>query len=327
MAQIDYNRPNTRARIEARRKQLRQQGGKSERRRSSIVQRFNEYWQHRDSRRLHIPRRSAAEVAQGSRVVARPGRAAVGWLVSGRLFSLLLAAAALCALYYTFNSPQFRVRRITLHGGTMLNAEHVSRLADVQGQSIWFANPTLVAERLRADPFVEKVSVTFELPDTLRVTLVERQPELRWQIGGTQFLVDGRGTVLAAATEPDLTALVLVENGMRQLQPGDSVDPDALKLARQLALRLPGELNLTPALLGWDIALGVYVRTPSGQTVIFGQSANLERKLAILRYLLEDGTAFTLLDLRPETPFYRNDGAAPAPAAEAEAEDDPPVQP
>jgi len=60
------------------------------------------------------------------------------------------------------------------------------------------------------------------------------------------------------------------------------------------------------------------VTTGDNRKIIFGTSDNLDGKLAVLDTLLKDGTAFTLLDLRPSTPFYRNDvpeNATPTAAA------------
>jgi cell division protein FtsQ len=71
------------------------------------------------------------------------------------------------------------------------------------------------------------------------------------------------------------------------------------------------ELGLTPAQIGWDYGLGVYVRSPAGQTIVFGQSESLGRKLAVLDVLLKDQTSFTYLDLRPDNPFYQDVASAP----------------
>ena len=62
----------------------------------------------------------------------------------------------------------------------------------------------------------------------------------------------------------------------------------------------------------------MFITTADNRTIIFGTSDRLDEKLAVLGTLIGDGTAFTTLDLRPATPFYRNDApgdATPAPAA------------
>ena len=96
------------------------------------------------------------------------------------------------------------------------------------------------------------------------------------------------------------------------LQPNDHVDADAQQLARMLSVRLPNELGITPALIGWDYGLGVFIKLDAGQTVVFGRSEHLDRKLLIFQQLLLEGAAFTYLDLRPLTPYYQNTAEPPS---------------
>ena len=49
------------------------------------------------------------------------------------------------------------------------------------------------------------------------------------------------------------------------------------------------------------------VTTVDHRTILFGRSEDIDNQLTILGSLLKDGTSFTLLDLRPNTPYYRND--------------------
>ena len=81
-----------------------------------------------------------------------------------------------------------------------------------------------------------------------------------------------------------------------------------------LSLRLPAELGLRPAHIGWNLDTKIFITTADNRTIIFGRSDNLDDKLSVLGTLLKDHTAFTLLDLRPVMPFYRNDvPGAPTP--------------
>lgn len=266
---MDYNAPNTRERIAARRQ--RAQGG------------------------------GAAATRPGAR------RVLLAWLASGRLVSGLVFVACLGALAYLLWSPRLAVWRVEVEGNDALEADEVVALADLSGRPIWFADGAAAVERLLANAYVESAEVQLALPDTAIVRIVERRPEVRWLAGGVQYLVDGSGKVLGPAQEAAETdVLVIVDNSNLQLQPNDRIDIDALGLARSLALRLPNEIGFSPAQIGWDIALGVYVRSPSGQLIVFGRSEHLDRKLAVLNFLLKDQTAFTYLDLRPSNPFYQN---------------------
>jgi cell division protein FtsQ len=281
MDRFDYNQPNTRARIAARRKAL--------------------------------------AARSGSAVIPGPRRAVSSWLATGRVFSLLLFVASLGGLLYIAMSPRFTVKEIQVEGAQALSQQAVARLAGARDQSIWLLDTRQIVERLKTNAYVEEASASVSLPDRLTISVAERRPEVRWQAGGALYLVDASGRVLDAdRSVPVTNTLVIEDRSTRLLQPNDHVDPDALRLGRLLAVRLPAELNLRPARIGWDIGAGIFVTTAERRTIIFGRSENLDTKLAILGKLLKDATPFTLLDLRPSTPFYRNDvSGAPAPSEAA----------
>ncbi len=103
--------------------------------------------------------------------------------------------------------------------------------------------------------------------------------------------------------ESSVTILDTTPN--RPLKVGDRVDADALELARRVILRAPTELPVPLTRIEWDGGLGVSLIVGDGRQVVLGRSDELDRKLATLRYLLLDNTAFKYLDLRPTTPYYR----------------------
>ena len=280
MDRFDYNQPNTRERVAARRRA-----------------------------RAGQPRSRASATRPG------PRRAVGSWVASGRLASLALLMAALGGLLFIAAAPRFTVRAIEVEGAQAMRADAVAELSGARGQSIWMLDTTQIAERLRTSAYIEEASASLALPDRLTITVRERRPELRWQSGGALYLIDASGRVLDKDTTAPMSDTLVIEDGSnRPLQPNDTVDADALLLGRVLSLRLPAELGLRPARIGWDLDRRMYVATGDNRTIIFGTSDNLDQKLAVLGTLLSDGTAFTLLDLRPSTPFYRNDAPAPSPA-------------
>jgi cell division protein FtsQ len=277
---MDYNEPNTRERIAARRQ-----------------------------------RRRPAAPAPGQQATPGPRQALLGWLQSGRLVSLAIFLVACGGLVYLFTDARFSVSQITVEGHSALSVEEVADLAGLRGRPIWFADGARAVARLKENAYVASAAIEVSLPDQALIRIVERRPEVRWQAGGVQYLVDGTGKVLGPAQEvAEGDVLVITDVSNAQLSPNAQLDLDAIRLAQALGLRLPVELGLTPAQIGWDHGLGVYVRTDAAQTIVFGRSENLDRKLAILAVLLSDQTAFTYMDLRPSNPFYQNVAGSGAPA-------------
>src|SRR5262245_56299165 len=280
MDRFEYNQPNTRERIAARRR---------------------------------------ARAARGGSAV-RPGpRRAVGsWFASGRLFSLLSLIAALGGFLYIATSPRFTVQQIVVEGAQAMQDDVVAELTGAQGRSIWLIDAQQIVDRLETSAYIERANVSVALPNRLMIAVTERRPEVRWQSGGALYLLDASGRVLGAdKTMPMTNTLVIEDASNRPLRPNDTVDADAIELGRVLSLRLPAELGLQLGHIGWDLDSRIFVTTIDNRKIIFGTSENLESKLAILDTLLKDGTAFTLLDLRPSTPFYRNDTPEQATPTEA----------
>src|SRR3954469_7019887 len=279
MDRFDYNQPNTRERIAARRK-------------------------------------SRAARASSN---ARPGprRAVSSWIVSGRIASLLLLIAALGGLLYIGTAPRFTVREIAVDGAQAMKSSAIADLAGVRGQSIWLVDTQQIVERLKGSAYIEQAQASVALPDRLAITVTERRPEVRWLSGGALYLLDASGRVLDIdTTGPISNTLVIEDRSNRLLQPNDMVDADALKLGQLLSLRLPAELGLRPAHIGWNLDTKIFITTADNRTIIFGRSDNLDDKFSVLSTLLKDHTAFTLLDLRPVMPFYRNDVPGAQPTAE-----------
>ncbi|EFO79348.1 polypeptide-transport-associated domain-containing protein [Oscillochloris trichoides DG-6] len=243
----------------------------------------------------------------GSHVRPNAWRALLSGLRNGRVVSLLIFLTCVGILGYLLTQARFSVLQIEVIGNNALHTEDVITESGLLGRPIWFVNPAESEAQLRANPYVESVQVQIGLPNQARIHVVERRPEVRWEAGGVEYLVDGRGQVLAVAQEDaNDDVLVVIDTSTPDLKPGDQIDTDALSLTRALALRLPTELGFTPAQIGWDFGVGVYVRSQTGQTIIFGQNRNLDRKLAILATLIKEQTAFTYLDLRSGNPFYQN---------------------
>ncbi len=309
---MDYNPPNTRERIEARRRARRMgRGALPAFRRPEIKVDWKSWrslprpqWPQPVLATLRRQARQQPRSDGGSQVHPGTRRAVAGWLRSGRLFSLLLFSAAMSVLFYLFLSPRFTIQDVALAGNTALKREAVLELAGIQGLPIWFVDTEYIAGRLLQSAYVERATVALDLPNQALIRIVERQPEVRWQAGGIQYLVDGSGKVLAAAQSPgDADTLVINDTSSPGLQPNDQIDVDALELSRILALRLPTELGFVPGEIGWDYGLGVFVRTSSDQTIVFGRTDHLERKLMVLHQLRREQIPFTYLDLRPANPF------------------------
>jgi len=168
MEDFDYNRPNTRARIAARRK------------------------------RANIPQ-------DESGVLPGPRRTMVGWLASGRILSLPLLVLSLGALLYVTINPRFSIRDVQVQGTNLLHEDDVIRLSGARGHSIWLIDTKQIITNVAASAYVEHASATVILPDRLLIEIQERKPEVRWKSGTELLLVDADGRVLGPDANAPIT--------------------------------------------------------------------------------------------------------------------------
>ncbi len=277
MKRVDYNQPNTRARIEARRQ--RRRGGQD-----------------------------------GSQVQPAPARAVRNWLASGHALSVVLLMAALATTAYCLFSPDFVVRQIDIRGAEILNADQIAEQVQATGDSVWSVNTGAIEAQLLTNPYIQRANAQIALPNQVIIQIVERKPEVRWETGTNRFMVDAQGLVLGVEdTAPLSDTLIIHDLSGQVLEPRQQVDTDALELARNLAMRLPGETGVVPQRLDWNRDTGIVVTTAEQRTIMFGTLEHLENKLNILATLQRDGTVYRMLDLRSAVPYYRTETPTPQP--------------
>lgn len=177
-------------------------------------------------------------------------------------------------------SPWLVVHRVVVVGESRLTAAQVLRAADVRlGMSLARVDTGAVASRVRALGPVASVSVSRGWPDTLKVTVVEREPVVAVAVGKTWTLYDGTGAPLgSSATVPAGVVKLAV------LHPG--VDDPTTRAALAVLRSLPKTVR--------PLVLEVSARTPEEVTlwltkhrrVVWGSTSDATAKAAALVPLL-----------------------------------------
>ncbi|MBI4492631.1 MAG: FtsQ-type POTRA domain-containing protein [Chloroflexi bacterium] len=254
------------------------------------------------------PRRHGGPGSLEGRPRVRLSWRLVGWIF-GRLVALGILMGASWLLYDGGTSPDFRVARVRIVGNQLASATQVEAAAAVGGKNVFWLKPGEVAKRLEALPAVAAAHVEVLLPDLVEVRVREREPFAVWQSGGSAFLVDESGMILA----PELSAprlSVVRDLSQQPVQPGDRVDADALKAASLLShLLAPSDGEAAPS-FDYQSDTGIEVPDLSGWRVRFGSSQDLAWKVSALQairaQLAEAGAHATFVDLRFRgRPYYR----------------------
>jgi cell division protein FtsQ len=172
-------------------------------------------------------------------------------------------------------------------------------------------------------PAVERVEVDADLPHTLRIDVIERQPAALLVSGRSRMPVAGDGRLLRGL-RPE-TSLPVIK--LRGALPSERLGPGTALQAAAVAGAAPLELRRR---LSTDIQTkdrGLVARLRKGPDLIFGDTRRLQAKwLAAARVLADKGSqGASYVDLRlPERPAagglpVDEAAAGPAPATSAPA--------
>ncbi len=242
----------------------------------------------------------------------RPARRSASGRARVRAGAALIALASAGAIYGVASSSAFDYARLRVQPQPVytdpLAVEQA--LDGVRGDNLFRLDTAPLQGALRTLRTVQSAKVSVELPDTLVVTLHEREPILIWSIGDRRFLVDTDGDLFAkldGTPSPSISALPVVEDqrassaGLSLGQALDSVDLDA---ATRLASLVPTDVGSTAASLtvtltdengfvvrarpaGWSAVFGFYTPTLRTPALIPGQ-VRLLRSLLVGREAIVD---------------------------------------
>ncbi len=176
---------------------------------------------------------------------SRPIRRASAGLSAVRAGAALAMLASAGAIYGLAASPAFAFANLELIGVRFTDPAAVQgRLAIPEGANL-FGLRTEVLEASLADlPTVLGASVEVRLPDTVAVSIQEREPILVWKIGDRRFLVDREGALFAEV--PDARGLRIMDDRRAAsvgLGLGSRLDPVDLDAAARLGALRPSDVG------------------------------------------------------------------------------------
>ena len=219
-------------------------------------------------------------IRRGSARRTRPVRRASAGITPVRAGALLVVLAGLAGLYGLSASSAFTVRHTKVTGATWTpQGTILAALAIPAGQNLFTVSSTQLAQRIDTIPALRGVSVTVSLPDTVTVSVTERQALLVWQAGDHRFLVDETGLLFGelGGSPPAAAASLPVVDDARAasatLALGATLDPVTLDAALRLGSLKPDDIgsSATSLAIRLDDTNGFTVASvPDGWTSVFG---------------------------------------------------------
>jgi len=224
-----------------------------------------------------IARRSRVPVTTRRTRTVRRASARLSATRAGAALAMLVSAAA---IYGLASSQAFDYKNLELDGAVFTSPAAVeAAMADARGENLFRVATAPLEARLEQLPTVEHAQIDLRLPDTLAVTLDERQPVLVWQVGEHHWLADADGELFAElGQEPPAAAAKLPAIHDRRassasLALGSHLDPVDLDAATRLASLHPTDVGSEAAGLTVTVTDDdgfVVASNPAGWSAVFG---------------------------------------------------------
>ena len=196
------------------------------------------------------------------------------------LLAILLAGLVGFAAWVLLFSSWLALEEVEVRGQEQISGSDVRAAAGLDvGTPLLRVDLDDVSERVRALPAVADVSVHRSWPHTLSITVTERQPVANIVRAGDWWVMDREGVVFRKTGRP-LRALpiVAVESG---------ADAEALREVASVVTVLPDEVLTATRRVKARSMDSITLMLRDGREVVWGSSAQSDRKVAVLAVLLE----------------------------------------
>jgi cell division protein FtsQ len=174
------------------------------------------------------------------------------------------------ARHYVRTSPRFGVTEIITTGARHRSAEELATTAGIaKGQNVFTTDLDRARARLLADPWISEASLGRQLPGTVFVHVVERQPGGLLATNEGTYVVQRDGTVIKKVEPGDPTDLHVV-TGIRVQQLVDDREGATRMVAR--ALDLASDYDHSPLAAAKPLE-EVHIENNGEMTLVVGKSA------------------------------------------------------
>jgi hypothetical protein len=212
----------------------------------------------------------------------KPNRRRRNWNRTLQIFAVFLALGDLAALAL---APGLHVTKVRVRGTQTLTPQQVFEEAQVPNDTniLWMLRQPLT-KRLAEDPVVDHAERTVRPPDTLILTVTERQPYAVLASGGRRWLLDRKGVPYRQLDAP-MSGLPVISAAPAALPPvltlGRPLQTLWLPHAYRLLALTQGDPQWTGAKIAVDQNLNLCLNNRGRPQVRLGQADSLPWKMAL----------------------------------------------
>lgn len=214
-------------------------------------------------------------------------------------------------------SPIFNLKNITVTGNSQISKEEIISLSGIQlEENIFRVSNLKTIDNIKQNAYMNEVTVSKKLPNTIEITVVERQPSYMLEYGNGYVYINNQGYMLEISSiKKELPIIMGTITSKENYKAGNRLDEeDLIKLGTVIKIMNAAQNSeISHLITTIDIRESdnyiLYLETEK-KTVYLGDCSNLETRILFLAGILEkekgiEGEIFINMNLNTDNAYFR----------------------
>lgn len=227
----------------------------------------------------------------------------------GLVWVIILVFGLIAFGWWLFYSDYFKIKNIEISG--TLNDEVKKEINDFLGKNLLlFSIGKLDKKLVKRQTSIEKLNIIKGIPDTIKVEVLVRRPQIRWKTQDKIYFVDESGVVFNLDEfGEELGKLPLVEDGRNlEIELGKKIlTSDFIESIKQLSGKTSEATGKEiESMKVYETTIHLEIKLRDSFRILFDTTADLEKQLYLLKKIkeLHEGEIKEYVDLRVEGKAY-----------------------
>lgn len=151
------------------------------------------------------------------------------------IFRLLRWTTLICMIIgggiFFLLSPIFNIKTISVKGNSKISSDEIISLSSIEIEQNTFQYRVHdIEEAIKKNAYMEKVKVNRKFPDTIEITVSEREATYQLPIANAYAYIDNQGYILEISDKEENIPLIIgITTQQENIQPGNRLDTEDLK--------------------------------------------------------------------------------------------------
>lgn len=151
------------------------------------------------------------------------------------IFRLLRWTTLICMIIgggiFFLLSPIFNIKTISVKGNSKISSDEIISLSSIEIEQNTFQYRVHdIEEAIKKNAYMEKVKVNRKFPDTIEITVSEREATYQLPIANAYAYIDNQGYILEISDKEENIPLIIgITTQQENIQPGNRLDIEDLK--------------------------------------------------------------------------------------------------